>query len=189
MTAKMARAQGHGKATLVRVELDTPLGRVVVVARDGVLVLLDFADDERRWGPLLARRFPAATTAEAADPGGAVTALAEYFVGDPAALDAVAVDPGGTAFQQRVWLALRAIRPGTVITYAELARRVGVPRGFRAVGITNGRNPISIVLPCHRVIGADGSLTGYGGGLWRKAWLLRHEGVAMPGAQLALALR
>jgi methylated-DNA-[protein]-cysteine S-methyltransferase len=144
-------------------------------------VLLDFADQEERWGAALARRFPGAAVVEAADPAGALTALRGYFAGDLAALDRLAVDPGGTPFQRGVWLALRTIPPGTTIAYAELARRVGTPRGFRAVGISNGKNPIAIVLPCRRMIGKDGTLTGYGGGLWRKAWLLRHEGVAVQG--------
>lgn len=181
----MAVADGPGKGRLARATLDTPLGRVVVAARNEVVVLLDFAEQEARWGPALARRFPDAVVVEAADPAGAVTALRAYLAGDLDALDGLAVDPGGTPFQRAVWLALRTIRPGTTIAYAELARRVGSPHAFRAVGITNGRNPISIVLPCHRVIGADGTLTGYGGGLWRKQWLLRHEGVAVQGELLS----
>lgn len=181
MAAKMAAVDGSGKGRLARAALDTPLGRIVVVARDDVVVLLDFAESEPRWAPALARRFPGSAVVEAADPAGAVTALGAYLAGDLSALERLAVDPGGTPFQRAVWLALRTIRPGTTLAYADLARRVGSPRAFRAVGITNGRNPISIILPCHRVIGKDGTLTGYGGGLWRKAWLLRHEGVAVQG--------
>ncbi|MBW7935431.1 MAG: methylated-DNA--[protein]-cysteine S-methyltransferase, partial [Gemmatimonadaceae bacterium] len=84
--------------------------------------------------------------------------------------------PTGTAFQQRVWKALREVPFGKTASYGDIARRIGNPKGVRAVGLANGRNPISIVVPCHRVIGSDGSLTGYGGGLDRKQWLLRHEG-------------
>lgn len=102
-------------------------------------------------------------------------ALASYFAGDVHAFDALDVDPRGTAFQRRVWLALRSIPPGAPISYGELATRVGRPAASRAVGAANGRNPIPLVLPCHRVIGANGSLTGFGGGLPRKAWLLEHE--------------
>jgi methylated-DNA-[protein]-cysteine S-methyltransferase len=88
----------------------------------------------------------------------------------------------GTAFQTAVWHELERIPYGTVTSYVEIARRVGKPTASRAVGAANGRNPIAIVVPCHRVIGADGSLTGYGGGLWRKEWLLNHEGHAFAGA-------
>lgn len=176
----MVTASAPGKGRLERAELDTPLGRVVVVAHDAVLVLLDYADQEERWGAALARRFPAAAVVEAVDPAGAVTALRAYLAGEFEALDRLPVDPGGSFFQRAVWLALRTIPPGTTIAYAELARRVGSPQGYRAVGLSNGRNPTAIVLPCHRVIGRDGTLTGYGGGLWRKAWLLRHEGALRP---------
>ncbi len=100
--------------------------------------------------------------------------LAEYFAGTRASFD-LALDPTGTQFQQRVWSALRDIPYGTTIPYAELARRVGVDGGARAVGNANARNPIAIVVPCHRVIGASGALTGYAGGEARKRWLLEHE--------------
>ena len=109
-----------------------------------------------------------------------------YLEGDYRSLDQIPVSTGGTAFQQQVWTALRSIPAGTVITYGELAQRLGRPAAARAVGITNSLNPISIVLPCHRVIGADGALTGYAGGLERKRWLLQHEGVRLPGEQLNL---
>jgi methylated-DNA-[protein]-cysteine S-methyltransferase len=110
-----------------------------------------------------------------------VDALRAYFAGDLHALDTIAVDPlGGTPFQRRVWLALRSIPAGTTVSYQMLARRIRAPKAMRAVGAANGANPVPIVLPCHRVIGADGSLTGYGGGLPRKRWLLRHEAVPLP---------
>ncbi len=104
--------------------------------------------------------------------------LAAYFRGDLQALDGIPVDPdGGTPFQREVWLTLRAIPAGATWSYGELAGRIGRPSAIRAVGAANGANPIPIVLPCHRVIGANGSLVGYGGGLDRKRWLLAHEGV------------
>jgi methylated-DNA-[protein]-cysteine S-methyltransferase len=103
--------------------------------------------------------------------------LAEYFAGTRQVFD-LPLTARGTAFQEGVWQALDGIPYGTVISYAELARRVGRPRAVRAVGGANGRNPLSIVRPCHRVIGANGTLTGFGGGLARKEWLLAHEGVA-----------
>lgn len=101
--------------------------------------------------------------------------LEEYFAGKRTTFD-LPLAPTGTAFQQRVWKALREVPFGKTASYGDIARRIGNPKGVRAVGLANGRNPISIVVPCHRVIGSDGSLTGYGGGLDRKQWLLRHEG-------------
>ncbi len=108
------------------------------------------------------------------------SALEAYFEGDVAAIDSLAVQPAGTVFQRKVWAALREIPAGTTISYGELARRIGQPGAARAVGLANGSNPISIVIPCHRVIGADGRLTGYGGGLDRKRWLLAHERDSTP---------
>jgi methylated-DNA-[protein]-cysteine S-methyltransferase len=100
----------------------------------------------------------------------------DYLGGDLDALAPVVVETGGTPFQRSVWTALRDIPPGTTVSYRELARTIGSPAAVRAVGAANGANPISIVIPCHRVIGSDGSLTGYAGGMERKRWLLEHEG-------------
>ena len=100
---------------------------------------------------------------------------AAYFKGDLTAIDGLKVANGGTDFQRAVWKALRAIPAGGTITYGALAARLGRPKAARAVGLANGANPIAIVVPCHRVVGADGSLTGYGGGMARKQWLLAHE--------------
>ena len=105
-------------------------------------------------------------------------ALAGYFAGDLTAIDAVSVATSGTSFQREVWAALRRIQPGTTLSYGALARELGRPKSVRAVGLANGANPVAIVVPCHRVIGADASLTGYGGGIDRKRWLLTHEGAA-----------
>jgi len=99
-----------------------------------------------------------------------------YFAGELQSIDGLPVKTAGTAFQCEVWQALRKISYGTPISYAELAQRIGRPSAVRAVGLANGSNPIGIVAPCHRVIGSDGSLTGYGGGMERKRWLLEHEG-------------
>ena len=104
--------------------------------------------------------------------------LAEYFARTRTTFD-IPLDPPGTPFQRRVWDALCAIPYGTTLSYSELARRLGDLRATRAVGAANGRNPIPIIVPCHRVVGADGSLTGFGGGLDRKRWLLEHEGALM----------
>ena len=105
-------------------------------------------------------------------------ALAGYFAGDLTAIDAIPVATVGASFQREVWAALRGIRPGTTLSYGALARKLGRPNSARAVGLANGANPIAIVVPCHRVIGADASLAGYGGGVDRKRWLLAHEGAA-----------
>ena len=106
-----------------------------------------------------------------------IARMSAYLEGDLTAIDPIPVNPGGTTFQASVWQALRSIPPGTAMSYGALARQLGTPSAVRAVGTTNSLNPISIVLPCHRVIGANGSLTGYAGGLERKRWLLNHEGV------------
>lgn len=105
----------------------------------------------------------------------AASALEQYFQGDLPAIDDLLVCTCGTAFQREVWHRLRGIPCGTTISYSDLARLVGRPAAIRAVGAANGRNPVGVVVPCHRVIGSDGSLTGYAGGVERKRWLLRHE--------------
>jgi methylated-DNA-[protein]-cysteine S-methyltransferase len=109
------------------------------------------------------------------DPGGVTSLIRAYFAGDMGALDRIEVAPRGTEFELQVWRALRSIRPGETWSYAQLARHIGRPTAMRAVGLANGKNPIPVVVPCHRVIGSDGSLTGFGGGLPRKRWLLSHE--------------
>lgn len=101
--------------------------------------------------------------------------LEAYFAGELRAFD-VPLAPAGTEFQQKIWQALRDIPFGQTESYGEVAQRIGAPKASRAVGMANGHNPISIIVPCHRVIGANGSLTGYGGGIERKRWLLAHEG-------------
>ena len=98
-----------------------------------------------------------------------------YFEGQLNAIDSLPVECVGTPFQKRVWHALREIPCGRTVSYSELARRIGRPAAVRAVGLANGANPISVIVPCHRVIGVNGTLTGYGGGLERKRWLLSHE--------------
>jgi methylated-DNA-[protein]-cysteine S-methyltransferase len=104
----------------------------------------------------------------------AVEQLDAYFAGELRAFD-LSLAPSGTDFQRTVWRALLDVQFGTTATYGELARRIGSPRAPRAVGLANGRNPIGLIVPCHRIIGANGSLTGYGGGIERKRWLLAHE--------------
>ena len=108
-------------------------------------------------------------------PTAAAQAVEAYFQGDLSAIDKLATQAEGTAFQSQVWEALRRIPAGQIMSYGALAREIGRPGASRAVGLANGANPIAIVVPCHRVIGADASLTGYGGGIERKRWLLDHE--------------
>ena len=159
--------------------LASRIGELALASRDERLCLLHFGADDASVHRALARWYPGTPVEAHPDPAGAATALARYFDGDLAALDAIEVELNGTAFQRRVWEALRAIRAGTTCSYADLARRVQAESAVRAVGAANGANPVAIVLPCHRVIGSDGSLTGYGGGIDRKRWLLRHEGVLL----------
>ena len=156
-------------------ETSSPIGPLALAVGDGGLVRLDLGGDRDRVLHDLGRRFGRVATADAPDPDGVVTALRRYFEGRLDALDAVRVDPGGTPFQSGVWLMLRHIPAGETWSYARLAAAVGRPRAVRAVGAANGANPVPLVLPCHRVIGRDGRLVGYGGGLERKEWLLRHE--------------
>ena len=157
--------------------LASPIGRLLLVFDAGRLCALDYADCRGRLTRLLQWRYHQFRLSEAAKPLGATQQLRAYLGGELDALDSIQVDPGGTAFQQKVWAALRGIPPGTTRTYSALARQLGAPQAYRAVGRANALNPISIVVPCHRLIGANGALTGYAGGLERKHWLLRHEGV------------
>jgi methylated-DNA-[protein]-cysteine S-methyltransferase len=156
--------------------IETPLGALRVVVRDDRVCALAFADAFAVPARRLQCRFGTADGAPGPAARAAAARLAAYFAGDRHALETLAVDAGGTPFQERVWAALRAVPPGATITYRELARRAGVPGAIRAVGAANGANPVWLAIPCHRVIGSDGSLTGYGGGLARKRWLLVHEG-------------
>jgi methylated-DNA-[protein]-cysteine S-methyltransferase len=159
--------------------LPTPIGIMLIVTdRDGALRAADFLDYEPRMLMLLRRQYAgqgAVRLDEGAMPASLRGALDAYFAGDLAAIDRLPVKTGGTAFQREVWRALRTIPPGTTTTYGKLAAQIGMPKAARAVGLANGANPVGLVVPCHRVIGSDASLTGYGGGLARKQWLLTHE--------------
>ena len=167
--------------------LDTPLGELMIVADgEGRLRAMHWIDHEDKLRDELRLHYGAdGWTFEAAkDPGGLTTAMAAYFKGDLHAIDKLPVATGGTAFQRIVWAALREIPCGATWSYSQLARHIKRPAAVRAVGLANGANPISIVVPCHRVVGADGTLTGYGGGLARKRWLLAHEARAAEGRRL-----
>lgn len=156
--------------------IESPIGAILLAVDDGQLCTLDYEDYEQRMMTLLERRYGPVHLVPTTDPCGFSGRIRDYFAGDYSALDAIPVNTGGTAFQQQVWSALRSIPVGSTLTYSALAARVGRPTAYRAVGGTNALNPIAIVLPCHRVVGADTSLTGYAGGLERKQWLLKHEG-------------
>ncbi len=151
------------------------VGTILLVADGTRLAALDFEGFEGRMNALLGARYGTPRLTPRRDPAGLSTRLRAYLAGDPSALEGVEVDGGGTPFQRLVWPALRTIPVGTTTTFGEIARRIGRPRASRAVGLANARNPIAIVVPCHRVVGADGTLTGYAGGLARKQWLLAHE--------------
>ena len=155
--------------------LPSPIGTIVLVCCGDALRALDFGDDEDRMRRLLRRRYGEYRLASGRAPAGIRSRIEEYFEGHLESLNHVPVETGGTPFQRSVWSALREIPVGTTVTYGHLAARIGKPRSTRAVGTANGSNPVAIVVPCHRVIGANGTLTGYGGGLHRKRWLLAHE--------------
>jgi methylated-DNA-[protein]-cysteine S-methyltransferase len=153
----------------------TPIGTMLLAAdADGIMRAADFADCATRFRGELARRYPAGVR-NGSVPAAMAASLAAYFAGDLAALLRIDVRPQGTAFQRQVWEALRAIAPGRPLTYGALARELGRPRAMRAVGHANGANPVCVVVPCHRLVGHDGALTGYSGGMQRKRWLLDHE--------------
>ncbi|WP_246263349.1 methylated-DNA--[protein]-cysteine S-methyltransferase [Caulobacter soli] len=156
--------------------LNTPIGEIDVVTDvQGRLRVLEFHDQPQRLARALHLHHRGQTVEASPAPTAVRDGLAAYFAGELAALKAVPWTIGGTAFQHQMWNALVEIPLGQATTYARLAERLGRPSAVRAVGAANGANPIAIVVPCHRVIGADGALTGYGGGIERKRWLLAHE--------------
>jgi O-6-methylguanine DNA methyltransferase len=157
---------------------ESPLGPLAVATDGDSVVAIDLGGDEAALAARLGQGLAAPGFRAASAPSSSILGrLRAYFDGELDALDAIEVRPEGTPFQQRVWSALRGVRAGSTTSYGALAARIGHPAAVRAVGAANGANPIPIVIPCHRVIGADGRLVGYGGGLDRKRWLLVHEGV------------
>jgi methylated-DNA-[protein]-cysteine S-methyltransferase len=162
--------------------VDTPTGPMLIVTDDAHrLRALDWEDHEPRLQRLLRRHYGAnAIRLHAVSrPSAAQRALLAYFDGDWDAISDLPTATNGTDFQRMVWNALRRIPVGQTISYGTLAVRIGQPTAARAVGLANGANPIAIVVPCHRVIGANAALTGYGGGLERKRWLLAHESACL----------
>lgn len=159
----------------------SPTGPLIVITDgDGCLRALDWVDHEVRMRRLLETQYHCPIRlAKAAQRSAVGMALERYFAGALDAIVDVPVALGGTAFQRHVWTALRRIGSGRTMSYGELAKSLGCPDAARAVGAANGANPVCIVVPCHRVIGANGALTGYGGGIERKQWLLEHEGLTL----------
>jgi methylated-DNA-[protein]-cysteine S-methyltransferase len=160
--------------------LKTPIGMALLVTdRDGMLRALDWEDYEARMKHLLQRQNGAVALRNGRAPQAMRSALSAYFDGDLRSLASIRWRVAGTPFQRKVWTALPKIAAGTTMSYGALAAKLGSPRAMRAVGHANGSNPICVVIPCHRLIGADGSLVKYGSGLARKRWLLDHEGAAL----------
>jgi methylated-DNA-[protein]-cysteine S-methyltransferase len=158
--------------------IETPIGELLIVAdKEGNLRAVDWAEYETRMRRFLRLHYgeDGFTLTPARNPNGLSDAISSYFAGDLTAIDNLPVKTGGTPFQREVWHSLREIACGTTVSYAKLADRIGRPTAVRAVGLANGSNPIGIIVPCHRVVGSNGSLTGYGGGIDRKRWLLQHE--------------
>ncbi len=166
----------------------SPVGEVLLVTDDdSALRSLDFADFESRMHRLLRLHYGTFTLTECAAPAMVTQRLSDYYDGDLHAIESIRVATGGTAFQREVWGALRRIAAGTSMNYGQLAAGLGRPAASRAVGSANGANPVAIVVPCHRVVGANGALTGYAGGTRRKRWLLDHESRHATVASMAAA--
>jgi methylated-DNA-[protein]-cysteine S-methyltransferase len=162
--------------TLTLDRLPTPIGTALLVTdQEGALRAFNWTDYEAKMMAWIARHYPKAKLVEGRAPDTVRKPFEAYFAGAPNALDAVPWKASGTAFQLKVWEALCSIPAGETLSYTGLAERIGRPTAVRAVGLANGANPVAVLVPCHRVIGADGSLTGYAGGVERKRWLLAHE--------------
>ena len=163
--------------TLTLDRLITPIGIALLVTDEaGVLRAFNWTEYEGRMLAWIGKHYPKATLREDRAPAPVRAPFEAYFAGDVGALDAVPWKASGTSFQMKVWEALCSIPAGETLSYRGLAERIGRPTAVRAVGLANGANPVAVAAPCHRVIGSNGSLTGYGGGLARKEWLLAHEG-------------
>jgi methylated-DNA-[protein]-cysteine S-methyltransferase len=156
--------------------IGSPIGDLLVATLRDAVCAIAFEGGEAETERYLTRRYGECVQVQGRVPAHVRDALEGYFEGDMAAFDGIEAVARGTVFQERVWNTLQTIAVGRTASYAEIAQRIGQPTAVRAVGLANGQNPVPIIIPCHRIIGRDGSLTGFGGGLERKAWLLRHEG-------------
>jgi methylated-DNA-[protein]-cysteine S-methyltransferase len=175
MTAKL-----RDQMTLTLDRIPTPIGTALVVTDgEGVLRAFNWTDYEDEMSQWLRRRYPNAERVDGVSP--LRSEFESYFAGETDVFAAAKWEGAGTAFQTKVWETLCTIPAGETLSYAGLAERIGRPTAVRAVGLANGSNPVALVVPCHRVIGSNGSLTGYGGGLPRKRWLLEHEGANFRG--------
>jgi methylated-DNA-[protein]-cysteine S-methyltransferase len=163
-----------------------PIGEILIAVADDHLCALDFDDCEVRMRRLLRRRFGEFELVPTRNPSDLSTPIRAYLEGEVDAISSVPILSGGSPFQEKAWAALRTIPPGTTATYGEQAARLGQPGAARAVGLANSLNPIAIVVPCHRVIGASGDLTGFAGGIERKQWLLAHERKVLERRHLAI---
>lgn len=161
---------------LLTCRIESPLGTIILVVDRDRLCALDFGDRESRMIKLLHKRYPSFELVESKLPEFSNKVRA-YLDGDYGSLEDIPLNASGTDFQQLVWQNLRTIPVGTTASYGQIAANLGKPTAARAVGMANSLNPIGIIVPCHRVIGANAKLTGYAGGLERKQWLLHHEGV------------
>lgn len=162
---------------LTRTDYASPVGDITLVLDGETVIICEFGDRAERVTRQLAQYYPDAIVENGSCPQNVTAAFDAYFAGERDALDAINTAPMGTAFERRVWQDLKGIKAGATDSYGSMAKRLN--SSARAVGRANGRNPIGLIHPCHRVIGADGSLTGYAGGLNRKEWLLRHEGAIL----------
>lgn len=165
--------------TMTRIEIETiptPVGDFTIAMRNGAVSAAEFTSGSGHLEATLKKRFGGVQLTSDNPGSDAAAAVRRYFGGELKALENIAVDQAGTIFQMKVWNALRAIPVGETRSYGQIAKTVDAPKAFRAVGMANNRNPIALIVPCHRVIGADGGLTGYAGGLELKEWLLAHEG-------------
>lgn len=165
--------------TLLQDTIPTPIGELFLLCDETFqLRAVEWTEHASRLTRLFQRQYAGQTLSRRMvnNPGGLSEKLQQYFDGDLTVLHHLPVAPVGTPFQKQVWQALTTIPCGTVLSYGELAAKVGRPSAARAVGAANGANPVSLVIPCHRVIGHNGALTGYAGGVQRKKWLLAHEG-------------
>ena len=166
-------------STIQSDRIETPIGPMLLLVKDEKMVALEFDDRPDRTRAALRQRFPEGEWKRVQNPSGYSERVLAYYAGDLAAIDGIPTEGDGTEFQERVWAELRRIPIGETRSYGELAEQLGDKNAMRAVGLANNRNPVAVVVPCHRVIGADGSLVGYGGGIDRKRWLLKHEGALL----------